>query len=116
MGGLVVKKAIPFQGKTDPEAIINAYNDRSYLNIVENAKAILFLGTPHRGADLASLLSNLLAVTFTQRNFVDHLRANSEMIQEINDAFRDRSQSLELLSYYESEAMRAAGVSSIVVF
>ena len=77
---------------------------------MENAKAIIFLGTPHRGADLAALLSNLLAVTFSNRIFVDQLRANSEMIKEINDTFKDRSECLELISYYESEAMRGAGV------
>lgn len=48
--------------------------------------------------------------------FVDQLRANSELIQEINDAFRDRSESLELISYYESEAMRGAGVFLLRLF
>lgn len=73
---------------------------------------MIFLGTPHRGADLAGLLSNVLRVTFSQRIFVAQLRANSETIQEINDAFRDRSQSLHLISYYESEAMRGGQVHS----
>jgi hypothetical protein len=37
---------------------------------------------------------------------------NSEMIQEINHAFRHRSEILELISYYESQGMQAIGVSS----
>ena len=96
-------------------AIINAYNDCTYGNVVENAKAIVFLGTPHRGADLDGLLSSLFNITLSRRLFVDQLRANSEMIQEINDAFRDRSESLQLISYYESKAMRGDKVRSLTL-
>ena len=71
----------------------------------------MFLGTPHRGADLANLLSKLLMVFFSQKIFVDQLRSNSEIIKEINNAFRDRSELLDLISYYESEGMNTAGVS-----
>jgi hypothetical protein len=111
MGGLVVKKVSVFMANyTDIQAIINAYNDRSYKNIVANARGIVFLGTPHRGADLVALLNALLTVSFSHPIFVDQLRANSELIQEINEAFRDRSESLELISYYESEAMHGAEV------
>jgi triacylglycerol esterase/lipase EstA (alpha/beta hydrolase family) len=98
------------------QAIINAYNDHSYTNIVKNTKAIIFLGTPHRGADLANLLNNVLTISFSKKIFVDQLRTNSEIIQEINDTFRDRSESLELISYYESEGIHAAGVSSDKIF
>jgi len=63
----------------------------------------VFLGTPHRGAALAALLSAVLAVLFSRKVFVNQLRSNSEMIQGMNDAFRDRSQMLQLVSFYESE-------------
>jgi len=112
MGGLVVKKVPIFILSLTSQAIINAYNDPSYINIVNNTKAIIFLATPHRGADLAKLLSNLLMITFAKKIFVDQLRSNSEIVQEINDAFRHRSESLELISYYESEGTRPAGVFS----
>lgn len=73
-------------------------------------KGIVFIGTPHRGSDLAKLLKNLLAATFAQRTFVSQLGPNSEMIMEINRAFRDRSVSLELVSFYESTGVRGIGV------
>ena len=34
-----------------------------------------------------------------------------EIIKEINNAFRDRSELLELISYYESQGMHGVGVS-----
>lgn len=71
---------------------------------------MIFLGTPHRGADLAKLLSDVLEITFSKKIFVEQLRSNSEFIQEINDAFRDRSESLDLISYYESRGIRGGGV------
>ena len=85
--------------------------DRSYIRILQNTKAIVFLGTPHRGAHLASLLSNLLFVSFSQRKFVDQLHVNSELIRGINDQFRHCSESLELVSFYESTQMRGLGVT-----
>jgi hypothetical protein len=80
------------------------------MKILENVKAIVFLGTPHCGSDLARLLSNLLSISYSQRIFVKQLRVNSELIQGINDQFRDRSESLELISFYESKEMRGIGV------
>ena len=81
--------------------------------MLKNVKAIIFFGTPHRGADLASSLSNLLFVSFAQRIFVDQLRVKSELIQGINDQFRDRSESLELVSFSESKEMRGLGVLAL---
>ena len=73
-------------------------------------KGIVFLGTPHRGSESAKLLKNLLAAVFSQRTFVGQLGPNSEMITEINRAFRGRSVSLELVSFYESTGVRGIGV------
>ena len=70
----------------------------------------MFLGTPHRGADRAGLLSRLLSVSFSEGNFVDQLRVNSQLIEEMNDQFRDREESLELVSFYESEEILDMGV------
>ena len=92
------------------QALIDAYNDRCYTRVLRNAKAIVFLGTPHRGSNLASLLSNLLLVSFSHRIFVNQLHAKSELIQAINDQFRDRSELLELVSFYESKEMRGLAV------
>jgi triacylglycerol esterase/lipase EstA (alpha/beta hydrolase family) len=112
MGGLVVKKVYidPLSLTKRTQALIDAHNDRAYARVLKNVKSIIFFGTPHRGADLASLLSNLLFVSFARRMFVEQLRVNSDLIQGINDQFRDRSESLELVSFYESKEMRGLGV------
>ena len=94
------------------QAIIKAHNDRSYTYILKSLKAIIFLGTPHRGAGLAKLLSNLLTVCFSKKIFVDQLSRNCDFIRDLNDEFRDRSESLELISYYESVGMHTLGVFS----
>jgi hypothetical protein len=77
-------------------------------------KGIIFLGTPHRGASLANLLSTMLTVTFSKRKFVDELKGESVTIQEINQAFLDRSVPLKLVSFYESTATRI-GVSRLEI-
>jgi hypothetical protein len=82
-----------------------------YAQVLRNVKGVICLGTPHRGADLAKLLKIFLAATFSPRIYVDQLKPNSEMIQEINRAFLDRSLSLELASFYESTGMRSLGVN-----
>lgn len=73
----------------------------------------MFLGTPHRGANLASLLGNLLSASFSQRKYVTQLQVDSELIKIINAQFRDRAQDLELVSFHESTEMRGIGVNHI---
>jgi hypothetical protein len=115
MGGLVVKKVRQCPLRIAYiQAIIDAHNDRLYTRILENAKAVVFLGTPHRGSNLASLLGKLLFVSFSQRKYVTQLQVNSELIQLINDQFRGRSESLELISFHESTEVRGIGVRSSV--
>lgn len=75
-----------------------------------NAKGILFLGTPHRGADLAGLLNSILKVTLSQKTFVKQIESNSDSIQDINNLFRKPSKSLRLISYYESKGIPGLGV------
>jgi hypothetical protein len=93
------------------QAVVNAYVNQLYAGMVGNIKAIVFLGTPHRGADSAQLLSTILTATLSSKIFVKQLRPKSEAIQEINKAFRDRSLSLTMISYFESKAMPTLGVN-----
>lgn len=110
MGGLVVKKVCNLFVGTHRKAIVNAHNGQLYPNILENARGIMFLGTPHRGADLAGLLGNLLTVTFSQRIFSSQLRAHNETLDDLHQQFLGRTKSLHLISYYESKAMRGGQV------
>jgi hypothetical protein len=92
------------------QAVIIAQQNNLFARVGKNFKGIFFLGTPHRGADLARLLGGILTATLSPPVFVDELRANSETIQDINAAFLSRAQELELVSYYESKGMRSLGV------
>ena len=110
MGGLVAKKVILLRIQLRTQSFINACNSLIYKALVPNIKAMVFFGTPHRGAEKAELLSRILGVTLSQKIFVQQLRRNSESIQEINNLFRDNSLSVSLISYYEQGGMTGFGV------
>jgi hypothetical protein len=71
--------------------------------------ATAFLGTPHRGADLADVLKMLLNLSFSETGFVRDLSPNSQSIKEINDTFGERSDYLELALFWESTGMPCVG-------
>jgi len=70
-----------------------------------------FLGTPHRGADLAKMLKRLLDASFSESRFVKDMVPNSQIIKEINDAFPERAQTLQLASFSESTGIAVVGVN-----
>jgi hypothetical protein len=63
----------------------------------------VFLGTPHRGADLAGMLNLILDVSFGSRKFVQQLKPESDAIKSINENFAHRSKSFKLVSYFETQ-------------
>ena len=87
-----------------------AHNIKRYEQIIKNTVAITFLGTPHRGADLAKTLNSLLNFTFSDAKFVKDLSPDSQSIKEINDTFGERSKGLELASFWESTGKTMVGV------
>jgi hypothetical protein len=91
--------------------MITAYNNTRYSQIKKNTIGIAFLGTPHRGGDLAKILKALLDVSFSERQFVKDLLPGSQIIKEINDAFADHISSLQLASFSESTGMMLVGVN-----
>ena len=72
--------------------------------------AVVFLGTPHRGADLAGILNLILLASFSSRSFVKQLCPNSDAIAAINNAFVHRVEQLRLISFFETENTRLTGV------
>lgn len=74
-----------------------------------------FLATPHRGADLARTLSNILRVVYRQKPFVNELEPNSAPLSSINDSFRHYAQDLQLWSFYETLQSSLPGSKAIVV-
>ncbi|KAK4455146.1 hypothetical protein QBC34DRAFT_391684 [Podospora aff. communis PSN243] len=94
MGGLVIKKAY-----------ILASQDETHKTLAGRFAAVYFLATPHRGADSASTLKNILRVSY-DRAYVADLERNSTTVQVINDEFRHFSADLELWSFYETQTMK----------
>lgn len=86
------------------KAYLLALQDRNYSIIAKCFYGIIFLGTPHRGADNAQMLQNILRVSLRgpPKAYVDDLMRNSAMLQAINEEFRHVQENLKLVSFYET--------------
>ena len=106
LGGLVAKKAFNMS-KT-----LKGYED-----ISQRIRIIFFLGCPHRGSNLADLLSRILRVipSVTARPFLNDLLPDSTSIQAINDEFPHHCGELELYSFYETDQMNLGIKKSLIV-
>ncbi|KAI9773277.1 MAG: hypothetical protein M1835_006168 [Candelina submexicana] len=91
MGGLVIKRAY-----------ILARQKEEFVSVSQRIRTIVFLATPHRGADLAQLLTKILNLSSGARPFVTDLHRNSLATQSINDEFPQHCQDLQLYSFYET--------------
>lgn len=96
----------------DNQAIIISHNNSAYSSIAKDIKAVVFLGTPHKGAGLASILKHILDVSFSSRKFVKALKPDSAAIEAINSNFVHRAKSLKLVSFFETVNTRIKWVSS----
>jgi pimeloyl-ACP methyl ester carboxylesterase len=95
MGGLVVKKAF-LLGKQDMQ----------FADIAATFYGIIFLATPHRGAQSASTLNNILSslpLGPPSKSYVAELQLHSNTLFEINEQFRHHCHDLALMSYFETE-------------
>ncbi|KAI1328531.1 hypothetical protein F5Y16DRAFT_398223 [Xylariaceae sp. FL0255] len=104
MGGCVAKKAY-----------ILACQDISCRDIASRITAMFFLGTPHRGSDLASILQNMLTIAWGTKPYVSDLLPNSTTLAEINDAFRHYAKDLQLWSFYETLPVRTKVLNKLIV-
>lgn len=84
------------------QAVIDAHDNDIYAEIGASIKSILFFGTPHRGADLASILDLILTVSLSQRSFVRQLKPGSDDIKQLNQRFSYRAKSMKLKSFFET--------------
>ncbi|RWA07822.1 hypothetical protein EKO27_g7285 [Xylaria grammica] len=104
MGGCVVKKAY-----------ILARQDITCKALAERVHSMFFLGTPHRGSDLAGILQSILTVSWGTKPFVNDLLPNCSILAEINDSFRHYAADLRLWSFYETLPVKMMLVSKLVV-
>ncbi|KAH7393137.1 hypothetical protein BKA64DRAFT_709491 [Cadophora sp. MPI-SDFR-AT-0126] len=104
LGGLVAKRAY-----------ILSRQLKEFEDIGDRIWSIFFLATPHRGSNMAELLSRILQASSSgSRPFVTDLHPNSVSIQAINDEFPRYSKNLLLYSYYETNPMNF-GVKKVIV-
>ncbi len=104
MGGLVAKKAY----------VLSRQHEK-YQRFASLVQYIFFLATPHRGADLAEVLSKILRIYTSARPFVGDLHPTSKFIQSINEEFPRYSDELKLFSFYETLPMVFGLKKSLVV-
>ena len=107
MGGLVVKKAFVL-GK----------HDGQYVEIIAKVRGMIFLATPHRGAQHAKILNAILSTSLlgaSPKAYIDDLDTHSRTLQDINEQFRTSSGELELMSFYETRKTSFGIKKSIIV-
>jgi len=104
MGGCIAKKAY-----------ILAREDPTCDDLSKRIHSMFFLGTPHRGSNMATILENMLTVSWGRKPFITDLMPNSTSLTAINDAFRHFAPDLHMWSFYETLPAKAAGMNRIVV-
>ncbi|KAK3681030.1 hypothetical protein B0T22DRAFT_523836 [Podospora appendiculata] len=104
MGGCVAK-LVYILARQDPAAG----------DLAARVHSIFFLGTPHRGSEMAAVLENMLTLTWGKKPFVADLVPNSAALEAINDAFRHVAPDLCLWSFYETLPVRTAGLMNRIV-
>jgi hypothetical protein len=92
------------------QALNIAVLDEHYKLIYKASMGVVFIGTSHGGAILASYLSKLLALTFSDKKYVPELAPGSTAITEITRDFRTHTQHVRFVSFFEARGMNAVGV------
>ncbi|OCK76186.1 hypothetical protein K432DRAFT_437179 [Lepidopterella palustris CBS 459.81] len=108
LGGIVCKQAI----------ILAHEDDGRYGDILAATYAIIFLGTPHKGAsgttDIGKVVGNIINACLyvsgsggfagtTRTDLLNTLSSDSEALKTLATSFRNRSRNLEIVTFYETE-------------
>lgn len=102
MGGCVAKRAYTL-----------ARDNVTYEELASRFHSLFFLGTPHRGSNLALVLRNVLQFAWGSKPFVDDLAPDSSILTAMNDEFRAYANDLRLWSFFETLPM--SGLNKLVV-
>lgn len=112
LGGILVKKALILAHEN--------LSDKYYKDIVDNTKAIIFLGVPHKGSGSAwwgNFAANALKAASigraTNTALVADLRRDSETLTNISKQFVHRGRDLKIYSFYETQKLGGVVVVSI---
>ena len=105
LGGIVCKKAL-----------IIAHERPDYRPILECVRGVVFMGTPHRGSELATLaksLGNIINAAFLSKqvrsDLLDNLKKSSSTLAEVSKSCVYRLASIRIVSFYEQNYLEPFG-------
>jgi hypothetical protein len=116
LGGFVVKQVQRRHETSDQKTLIEGYNNPNYASLYRDIVAVMLLGTPYQGSDLARILDLILNTSFSSRNFIKQLHPNSDALDAINNNFRHQVEHLKLISFFETENTHLQKVNPFKVF
>ena len=109
LGGIVVKKALILAHERD--------SNPDYKDILDNTRAIAFIGVPHQGSDSAkwaSFAANLLKSASmgasTNTALVSNLVKGSTTLANISNQFVDRARGMIIYTFYETKRLNGVMV------
>ena len=109
LGGIVCKQAL----------IIANERQNLYGDILNATKGILFMGTPHRGADVAfwsgilgTLANGLTLGQGVRTDLLGHLKTKSNILGAICTQFVERGAGLQVVTFFERK--KIPGVPGLV--
>ena len=118
LGGLVVKSALIYSSE------IHGNHTEHLRSIFISTYGILFLGTPHRGFDIAKWGSRLewicgavlpSASVDTQPQLIDSLKTNSETLQNIDRQFIQLTSRFRIYLFHEGKPTNLKGTLQYIV-
>ena len=106
LGGIIIKQALRVARQD--------HRTPGFSDISDSARGIVFLGTPHRGSDLAKWLGTLTAITSAAARtpnpaFVRTLQANSADLLKVSQDFQSLAKEYAVVSFYEEHINRVLG-------
>lgn len=99
-------------------SVIHGQANEEYKDIISKVKAVLFLGTPHRGTDLADILNKVLSSSVfghSPKEYVQELTKRSPTIDEMNEQFRHHANKLKIFSFYETLTTTVGPVKTLIL-
>ncbi|OCL11199.1 hypothetical protein AOQ84DRAFT_437835 [Glonium stellatum] len=109
LGGIVFKKAM----------VIAHERSERYSAISKDTYGVMFMGTPHRGSDMAfwgtvfGKMADVLTLGSIRTQLLQDLQLKSTCLGDICTQFLERAQSLRIFTFYER--LRIKGMPKLVV-
>lgn len=106
------------------QAIIRAHEQlRDYRDLLDHIQGVVFMGVPHRGADLAywgTFVTKIIKIgqlgVGGNSRFVEALKKDPKTLDDISRPFVERAANLSIRTFYETEKMGNLLVSTPVCF